>query len=144
MKTIKIKVGREPGRDVEVIKAVRNAAGPEVEIRADANQGYKMPDALRFLKGVAEEQLQYIEQALAAGDWKVWLFCAGKAYSHCSGRESLWPGRRTQYHSPQCGRRIHHKIDQTGRCSSGQEGDRMAEAAGVPCVAVSPYETSLG
>ncbi|HXF57296.1 MAG TPA: enolase C-terminal domain-like protein [Actinomycetota bacterium] len=40
-RTIKVKTGLDPERDVEVVRRVREAVGDEVRIRVDANEGYR-------------------------------------------------------------------------------------------------------
>ena len=48
IRTIKIKVGVDADRDVEMVAALRDAVGPGVEICIDANQGYATPgDAIQ-------------------------------------------------------------------------------------------------
>ncbi len=70
---VKIKVGRgskwmeaEEGlqRDIEVLRAVREAVGPELKINADANNGYRndYKRAWRLLEGSQAADLHFIEE----------------------------------------------------------------------------------
>ena len=43
IKTIKIKIGVDPKRDIEIVRVIRNAVGDEVELCVDANEGYSTP-----------------------------------------------------------------------------------------------------
>ncbi len=43
IRTIKIKIGVDPRRDIDVVRAVRGAVGDDVELCVDANEGYKTP-----------------------------------------------------------------------------------------------------
>ena len=62
-RTIKIKVGVDPKRDVEIVRAVRNAAGPDMDICVDANEGYKTPgEAVVILREMEKYSLKYAEQ----------------------------------------------------------------------------------
>ena len=62
-RTIKIKVGVDPKRDVEIVRAVRNAAGPDMDICVDANEGYKTPgEAVVILREMEKYRLKYAEQ----------------------------------------------------------------------------------
>ncbi|MFC7203644.1 mandelate racemase/muconate lactonizing enzyme family protein [Haloferax namakaokahaiae] len=64
---LKIKVGaRGVADDVERLRAVREAVGPEVSIRADANGAWDRWTADEFLSGVADFDLEYLEQPLPA------------------------------------------------------------------------------
>src|SRR5260370_415987 len=43
IRTIKIKIGVDPARDVAIVKAIREAVGPQIKLCVDANEGYKTP-----------------------------------------------------------------------------------------------------
>ncbi|MGY8993381.1 MAG: mandelate racemase/muconate lactonizing enzyme family protein, partial [Rhodospirillales bacterium] len=43
IRTIKIKIGIDPKRDVDIVRVVRSAAGDDVDICVDANEGYETP-----------------------------------------------------------------------------------------------------
>jgi muconate cycloisomerase len=63
IRTIKIKVGVDAKRDVEVVRAVRNAAGPDMDICVDANEGYRTPgEAVVVLREMEKYRLKYAEQ----------------------------------------------------------------------------------
>jgi muconate cycloisomerase len=63
IKTIKIKVGVDANRDIEIVKAVRAAAGSGVEICVDANEGYQTPgEAVAVVREMAKQRLKYVEQ----------------------------------------------------------------------------------
>lgn len=63
IRTIKIKVGVDPARDLEMVRRVREAVGPEVALCVDANQGYASPaEAIRILRAMERFQILYAEQ----------------------------------------------------------------------------------
>ena len=63
IRTIKIKVGVDAKRDIEIVKAVRAAAGDNVDICVDANEGYKTPgEAIAVVREMAKQRLKYVEQ----------------------------------------------------------------------------------
>ncbi len=45
---IKAKVGTDPDRDAKALKAIREALGDEISLRADANQKYTVQEAIRL------------------------------------------------------------------------------------------------
>lgn len=63
-RTLKTKGGRDVVWDVKRAMAMREAAGDDFAIRVDMNQGYDTPSALRYLRGVEECDLEYIEQPI--------------------------------------------------------------------------------
>jgi muconate cycloisomerase len=59
---LKIKVGVDPERDVDLVKKIR-AVVPKMRIRVDANQGYRSwKDALQITKRMAEHGIWFMEQ----------------------------------------------------------------------------------
>jgi len=63
VKTIKLKGGVEPKRDIALVERIRSAVGSNVRICVDANQGYSSPKlAVQVIKAMAEYDLLYIEQ----------------------------------------------------------------------------------
>jgi len=67
---LKIKVGRRdyPMEDVEMVHCVRKAVGDKIRLRADANQGYDVPTAIRVGRRVEESNIEFIEQPVARWD----------------------------------------------------------------------------
>lgn len=63
IKTIKIKIGGDARRDIEIVRRVRDAAGPAMDICVDANEGYKTPgEAVLVLREMEKYRLKYAEQ----------------------------------------------------------------------------------
>lgn len=62
---IKIKVGGEPQKDIERVKAVRKAVGSNIALRIDANQGWKVKGAVEVLNGVKDCDIQFCEEPIA-------------------------------------------------------------------------------
>lgn len=67
-RTIKVKVGEDPPVDVERVQAVRDAVGDDIAIRIDANQGWTVPQAIWALGAMADLDVQFAEQPVAADD----------------------------------------------------------------------------
>lgn len=63
IRTIKIKVGVDPDRDIEMVRRVRDTVGPSVALCVDANQGYETPgQAIRTFRLMEPCNLIYFEQ----------------------------------------------------------------------------------
>src|SRR4051794_4571252 len=63
IRTIKIKVGVDPDRDVEMVWRVRDTVGKGIALCVDANQGYRTPgEAIRTLRRMERFDLIYFEQ----------------------------------------------------------------------------------
>ncbi len=59
---IKVKLGEDPARDVERIKALRDAVGYDVRVRVDANQGWTPKQAVRIARELERLEVELIEQ----------------------------------------------------------------------------------
>jgi L-alanine-DL-glutamate epimerase-like enolase superfamily enzyme len=65
---VKMKIGREPARDPERIKAARDAIGPKVELFVDANGAYSRKQALSFAFKFAESGVTWFEEPVTSDD----------------------------------------------------------------------------
>jgi L-alanine-DL-glutamate epimerase-like enolase superfamily enzyme len=61
-KAIKMKIGNDEKRDVELVKAVRKAAGPGITLVVDANQSYDVKTAIRVIRAIEQYDVQRVEQ----------------------------------------------------------------------------------
>lgn len=64
VKTIKIKLGKNYKEDVERVKLIRHAVGPDITLRVDANQGWNYEEALFTLTNIAPFDIQFCEQPM--------------------------------------------------------------------------------
>jgi muconate cycloisomerase len=63
IRTIKIKVGRDPTYDVRIVREVRDTIGSDRDIVVDANQGWPTPKhAIAILRRMEEQGIRYAEQ----------------------------------------------------------------------------------
>jgi L-alanine-DL-glutamate epimerase-like enolase superfamily enzyme len=67
-RSAKVKVGGGIQADRDRLKAVREAVGPEMKLRADANAGYSVEDGIALGKLLEPFDLQLLEQPVAEDD----------------------------------------------------------------------------
>jgi L-alanine-DL-glutamate epimerase-like enolase superfamily enzyme len=65
-RVLKLKTGRDWQEDVARVQAVRQAVGAGMALRVDANQGYDAPQALNFIHGIENCQIEFVEQPTPA------------------------------------------------------------------------------
>jgi muconate cycloisomerase len=67
--TIKVKVGGDPEQDIARVRAVREAAGPNIDLVIDANCGWDADTAIRCVRALADCRLALVEQPTPDGDY---------------------------------------------------------------------------
>lgn len=66
IKTIKLKIGIDPERDIATVREVRKAIGPNINVTVDGNEGYRNPtEAIRHIKKIEEYDVLFVEQPVA-------------------------------------------------------------------------------
>ncbi|MGB4771546.1 MAG: dipeptide epimerase [Chitinophagaceae bacterium] len=64
VKIIKVKLGKKGKEDVERIRLIREAVGPGIQLRIDANQGWDYNTAVETLQALTKYNIQYCEQPI--------------------------------------------------------------------------------
>jgi L-alanine-DL-glutamate epimerase-like enolase superfamily enzyme len=143
-KAFKVKVGIEPEKDLQVMKALRESLGRDVLIYADANMAYSVSTAIRTIKKMEEYGLAFVEEPVPAWDWKGRLKVARAISIPILGDESVF--------TPQDVAReidlgaiglISIKTPRTGYTLS-LKIVHLAEMAGIPCLMGTQAETGVG
>ncbi len=66
-RALKLKGGRNVEEDISRTLRVRDAVGPRIAIRFDANQGYTLEEAIRLVDGTRRAKLEIFEQPTPKG-----------------------------------------------------------------------------
>ena len=61
---LKVKLGKKPEDDITRIYAIRDAVGPNLKIRVDANQGWDYEGAVMVLTAIEKMGVQFCEQPM--------------------------------------------------------------------------------
>lgn|GEM_PF-394733 len=59
---LKIKVGLDEKDDIERVKQIRAAVGPAIELRIDANQGWRAKQAIKMIEQLQKYDIAFCEQ----------------------------------------------------------------------------------
>lgn len=76
-RAIKLRVGDSPARDLQRVKAVRQAVGDEVSILVDANTGYDLNDARQAMPGFDALGVAWLEEPFAPHDHRSYRLARG-------------------------------------------------------------------
>ncbi|MFA5895275.1 MAG: dipeptide epimerase [Thermoplasmata archaeon] len=69
-RSLKVKVGTDVRADLDRLRAIRGAVGPNVELRVDGNEGYTWSQALNFARAARDLGIAFFEQPLKATDYE--------------------------------------------------------------------------
>ncbi|HTM11252.1 MAG TPA: enolase C-terminal domain-like protein [Verrucomicrobiae bacterium] len=144
IKTVKLKGGQQPRRDVELVRRIREAIGPDVEITVDANQGYDSPKtAIATIRAMADHRIQFMEQPVEGIDAMAEV--AASVDTPIMADESAW--------TPQDVRELAQKkaadiislyTTKPGGLYKAKIVAAVAEAAGLRCNVNGSVETGVG
>lgn len=68
--TLKVKIGDNPQKDVERVRAIHDALDNNIKLRLDANQGWSAKESVTLLHALEKQDIiaEFIEQPVAADD----------------------------------------------------------------------------
>ena len=67
-RAIKVKIGEDVTQDLRRLRAIRDAIGPGVRLRVDANEGYTPDDAIEVARSLLALAIELFEQPVSARD----------------------------------------------------------------------------
>ncbi len=68
VRIIKIKLGKTAAEDIERVKQIRQAAGDDMQLRIDANQGWSFETAISVLQEISRCKIEFCEQPMRYWD----------------------------------------------------------------------------
>jgi len=144
IRTIKIKVGVNPARDVEIVRRVREAVGPAVELCVDANQGYTSPaEAIRTIRAMEPARLKYVEQPVEG--LPAMTEVARVLETPVMADESAWtPQDVLEIIERKAADIISIYTTKPGGLYKAMQVAAVAQAAGLPCNVNGSVETGVG
>jgi L-alanine-DL-glutamate epimerase-like enolase superfamily enzyme len=134
-KHIKVKIGESPEVDIARIKTVREAVGPDVALRTDANQGWSVSTAIFTLRALEPYGLEFCEQPVPHWDWTGLARIRGSVPVPIMADEGV-----NSPHDAITGLRhdamdmINIKLMKTGGILNAVRLAHIADAAGLPCM----------
>ncbi|HSK69590.1 MAG TPA: dipeptide epimerase [Candidatus Limnocylindria bacterium] len=142
---LKVKAGIDPRDDVRAIRLIREAVGPNIALRVDANQGWDARTAVSTLRAYEEYGVEAVEQPLP------WWDLDGLAFVRRHSRIRLMVDESV--HSPQDALKVmkkeaadtfNIKLMKSGGIHPALKINAIGEAGGVNCMVGCMLETRLG
>lgn len=142
---LKIKAGIDPDQDIAVMQGIRDAVGPKIRIRVDANQGYNLSRAMYAIEGFKKAGVEAVEQCLP--DWD--MEGAAELHSKVSGIQLMLD---ESLHTPHDAARaarlgaadiLNIKLMKCGGLYRGGQISTIAENFGMTCMVGCMLETKI-
>lgn len=142
---LKVKIGKDPRdirQDLILLETVRDAAGPDVWLAADANCGYELPAAISVAKVLGELDYRWFEEPLAPDDHAGYSYLTQRGDIPIAGGETEF----TKYGFRELISRRTMNIIQpnVSRCGGFTEALKIAALAESYHVAYAPHTGSCG
>ncbi|PID77639.1 MAG: dipeptide epimerase [Deltaproteobacteria bacterium] len=143
---LKIKVGGEPKQDLARLTAISRAAGDDVLLRLDANQGWSPKQAVWVGREIERQNLpvELMEQPVAAGDTAGLKFVRDHVAMPVYADESVFsPQDAMELLGRNAVDGINIKLPKCGGIYNAVKIAALAESAGVPCMVGSMMESAV-
>jgi len=144
VRTIKLKVGLDPERDVDTVASVRHLVGDSIDITVDANQGWPNPKtAIQTIKRMEPHRILFAEQPVE-GIWEM-SRVAGAVDTRIMADESAWtPEDVLEIARLNAAEVISIYTTKPGGLLRARKVAAVAEAAGFSCNVNGSLETGVG
>ncbi|MGN0482654.1 MAG: dipeptide epimerase [Lachnospiraceae bacterium] len=143
---LKIKVGKETQKDLERIREIRAAVGPDVKIRVDANQGWTPKQAVSIIQKMEDLDLgiALVEQPVAARDFEGMRFVTSHTATTILADESVFsPMDAIRLFEMQAADMVNIKLMKTGGIHEALKICQIAEVYQKECMVGCMLESKI-
>ncbi len=134
---LKIKVGKDSLKDIERIQAIRQAVGPKIRLRVDANQGWTPKEAVRILRTLEDRgvEMELAEQPVHAHDLAGMKYVTSQVQTPILADESVFsPLDAIRLIEERAADLINIKLMKAGGIYEALKICAIAESFGVECM----------
>lgn len=134
---LKVKVGKEPEKDIARLSAIREVVPKKTLIRIDANQGWEPKEAVRILNGMQERGLdiEFVEQPVKGHDIEGLKYVTERSYVPVLADESVFSVEDAfMILQMRAADMINIKLMKCGGLYNGLKIATAAEVYGVECM----------
>ncbi len=135
--TLKIKIGDDPKKDIERVKAIDNALDKNIKLRLDANQGWTAKESVSLLHALEKENIiaEFIEQPVAADDMEGLLYIKQRVQTPLLADESIFSVKDARkLLEMQAIDYVNIKLAKTAGITQALELADLSKAFGVKCM----------
>ncbi len=133
--TLYLKIGFDVEDDVALTHAIREAVGPTIKIRVDANEAWTRFEAVRALQAFEPLDLEFVEEPISMHDREGLAWLRGKTSTRIGSNQSSWLRENVvDALRRSCADAIVTDPHQLGGLSVFRDVAAMCELAGVPLI----------
>lgn len=144
---LKLKVGLDEKEDFQRVAAIRQAVGPKISLRLDANQGWRPKEAIRLIRRMEDAglDLELVEQPVIAADIEGLKQVSDHVLTDIMADEAAFSPRDvfTLLAKRACDL-INIKLMKAGGLYPAAQIVAMAKACGVACMMGCMLESKVG
>lgn len=143
---LKVKVGKDPLGDVERIVKIREAVGPDIILRIDANQGWTPKQAVSIIGQLEDRDIhmELVEQPVHYSDVTGMQYVTKHTQTPILADESVFsPKQAIDVIEKRAADFINIKLMKTGGITKAQQIANIAQANGVKCMIGCMLETKI-
>jgi len=145
--TLKIKVGLDSELDIKRVRKIREAAGYDIKLRLDANQGWNAKEAVTTIRRLEDMgmNLELVEQPVKAEDIEGLKYVTDNVATPIMADESLFlPEDGFRILKLRAADILNIKLMKCGGLHNALKINSMAESCGVECMLGSMIESKIG
>ena len=144
-RSLKLKGGVDVESDIARLMRVREAVGPDIELRFDANQGFTLEQAVRFVEGTRDAGVELFEQPTPKADPAVLASVTRQVHLPVMADESLMT-LRDAFHlaKDELADMVNVKLMKVGGIAEALHINSVARAAGLEVMVGCMDESCLG
>lgn len=140
---IKVKIGERLDVDIARVAAVREAIGPAVQLRVDANDHYRPAEAIQLVRAIERYDIAHVEQPISRGDLLGMAEVQNKVGVPIMTDDAVaTPEDAATVMRLKAAQRVKVKVTKHG-LDGAMLITRMLEAGGIPCVLGHVFEMGL-
>ena len=144
---LKVKVGDGGADEVTRLRRIRDAAGPDVRLRIDANQGWSPRMAVHTIRAIEDAgvDLELVEQPVTAGDLDGLAFVTAHVHTPVLADESVWSAADLlEIVRRRAADLVNIKLAKCGGIAPARRLIAVAQATGIGVMLGSMMETQVG
>ena len=145
-RTVKVKVGQDPKRDVEAVRRVREAIGPDKRLRIDANMAWRSAkEAVPIIRAMEAYGPELVEQPLSPRELDAMAEIRRHVAVPIMADESVWnPRDAMEVIRRGAADVVNVYVSESGGLLPASRTFSLCELAGIPCMIGSMPEFGIG